>query len=1097
MADFTPQQLEAITTIDKNVAVSAGAGSGKTRVLVERYLYILKQGLADPSLSVTAGEILAITFTRKAAAEMKERVRKSMNALSRSDADGRYFWKQQLKELEKAQITTIHSLCNRILKENPVEAALDPSFQVVEEFEGQSFLEQCIKSYFRTELRKGNEALQLLMKNYGVQSALRQLYTLVPQFTEITACGDLRQAYLDCIAEAAADKEILCSLISELIKRRTELKKSKIAEQLQLAAENLQDILDGIRQEPADYTAYDSYIGCLKKVSALKELIGDIKELQQKLLNVSADKQAVPVAEAWQQVIGGLADHILQKKIMSDFLTFDDLENLALNLLKNNEHICRKYQSKFRYIMVDEFQDTNEKQKQIVYLLCGGDAQQLKNNKLFIVGDPKQSIYRFRGADVSVFAAVRRAIKESGGREITLADNFRTVDVILEACNKVFSRLLGENKESDIYFEALAAHNSGMEKPQFLQIAYDKDTKARAVEAEAMAVAEEILKLHERGTDFKDMAVLLSAMTKCGLFTQVFDKYGLPYQVIDGKGFYEQQEVLDLLNLFAVLHNKKRSIELAGVLRSPYFGLDDETVTELFLAAPDMCLWDKLMSGVYTGGSKEQQKLLLRAAEIMTVLRRKASVLPLNELWADVWNLLHVDAVLALQENGQSRLANAKKLRQLAADFAAAKQGTLAAWLEYTDNIISLNGRETAANIDAEDAVTIMTIHKSKGLEFDTVFLPLLAARTQSDTDEIKFDPQTGLGIKVLMPDGQLAATSVLNNIRERDKELQAAEKHRQLYVAMTRAKSRLIMSGVYDDSRESKSENWFKALQQLLPDNEAAEIRSLRAEDYLDKDAQRFDNGKTAPVFDENFLQPLEDFDAAGSSDFSASSLQTYLYCQRQYFYRYVAQLPPFEESGTGAAQLPAHVRGLLVHGALEKYTGNAESAWNSAVKNFAEGNFALAKPAEELFYKYLDSELFKVIPARHQRELNFVYNEQGYTVRGIMDCLYENEDGTLTVVDYKTGKPPAADEVKLGYMLQLALYKQAAQRLLGKKVSSAQLHFLQNLSCVELGDSENHLAQAAQLFAEISCKKEEKDFSCQLASCANCPYNYLCPQK
>lgn len=1096
MADFTPQQLEAITTIDKNVAVSAGAGSGKTRVLVERYLHILKQGLLDPSLSVTAGEILAITFTRKAAAEMKERVRKSMHALNKSDADGRYFWKQQLKELEKAQITTIHSLCNRILKENPVEAALDPAFQVVEEFEGQSFLEKCIKGYFRTELRRDNAALQLLMKNYGVQNTLRQLYTLVPKFAEITAYGDLRQSYLDGLEAASADKEILCSKICELIERRTELKKSKMAEQLQLAAENLQDILDGLRQEPPDYTAYDSYIGCLKKVSALKNLIGDIKEVQQGLLYVAADKQAVPVAAAWQQVIGELNDYILQKKISGDFLTFDDLENLALKLLQSNEHICRKYQSKFRYIMVDEFQDTNEKQKQLVYLLCGGDAQRLKNNKLFIVGDPKQSIYRFRGADVSVFAAVRKDIRASGGKEITLADNFRTVDVILEACNEVFSRLLGEDKESDIYFEALAAHHNGMEKPLFLQLAYDKDTKAYAGEAEAMAVAEEILSLHESGTAFGEMAVLLSAMTRCALFTQVFDKYGVPYQVIDGKGFYEQQEVLDALNLFAVLHNKKRSIELAGVLRSPYFGLDDETVTELFLSAKEQCLWDKLMSGTYVSSKKQQQERLLRAAEVLTTLRRKASVLPLTELWAEIWDILHLEAVLALQENGQNRLANVKKLRQLAVDFAAARQGTLAAWLEYTDNIISMNGRETAANIDAEDAVTIMTIHKSKGLEFDTVFLPQLSARTQSDTDEIKFDLQSGLGIKVLMPDGQLAVTSVLTDIRERDKELQAAEKHRQLYVAMTRAKRRLILAGAYDDSRESKSENWFKALQMLLPET-AAEIRKLRVEDYLEKEIVRYADGRAEPAFSETFLQPLPDFAQTGISDFSASSLQTYLYCQRQYFYRYVAQLPPLEESGTGAAQLPPHIRGLVVHAALEKYNGNAEAAWKKAVQDHADGNFALAQPAEKLFYQYLDSALFQTIPARHQRELNFVYNEQGYTVRGIMDCLYENEDGTLTVVDYKTGQPPAADEIKLGYMLQLSLYKQAAERLLRKKVSSAQLHFLQNLSSVELTGSEDYLAQAVQLFAEISGKRSEQDFSCQLASCTNCPYNYLCPQK
>ena len=149
MADFTPQQLQAITTVDTNVAVSAGAGSGKTRVLVERFLYILRRSL-EQGQNLAASEILAITFTRKAAAEMKERVRRSMDVLAHTDTANSSFWRQQLKELERAQITTIHSLCNRILKENPVEAALDPSFQVADEFEGERFVEDCLKKYFLT-----------------------------------------------------------------------------------------------------------------------------------------------------------------------------------------------------------------------------------------------------------------------------------------------------------------------------------------------------------------------------------------------------------------------------------------------------------------------------------------------------------------------------------------------------------------------------------------------------------------------------------------------------------------------------------------------------------------------------------------------------------------------------------------------------------------------------------------------------------------------------------------------------------------------------------------------------------------------------------
>lgn len=1097
MADFTKEQLDAITAIDRNVAVSAGAGSGKTRVLVERYLYILKQE-QNKQVPVNAGEILAITFTRKAAAEMKERVRRSMEQLSRQDDGSRYFWQKQLKELEKAQITTIHSLCSRILKENPVEAGLDPAFKVVEEFEGQSFLEKCLKGYFRSALKKEDVALQLLIKNYGVHKTLRQLYSLLPQLSEIIAAGDLQKPYIDSLQQAESGRGILCSLLDELVARRGEIKKGKKVEQLQLLAENLQEIKDGISNTPADYTMYNRYVSCLRKDSVLKELIASVQEQQQKLLLADADRQALPVADAWQQVIVSAAEYIMQKKIAGDFLTFDDLEDLALQLLRDNEHLCRKYQNKYRYIMVDEFQDTNEKQKQLVYLLCGGDASRLQGEKLFIVGDAKQSIYRFRGADVSVFAGVRRDIVQSGGSEITLADNFRTVDVILEVCNEVFAELLGTDKNNDIYFEALAAHNSGLQKPVFMQLGYDDQSKACAREAEAAAVAQKMLALHARGTAFKNMAVLLSTMTKCELFTSVFDRYHLPYQVIDGRGFYGRQEVLDILNLCAALHNKNCSLELAGVLRSPYFGIDDETLTVLFIADPGLSLWDKLQGGVYNGVKTSQQQLLRRAAVLLADLRRQASLLSLNELWSSIWQKLHIDAVLTLQENGAGKLANVSKLRSLATEFAAAKQGTLASWLEYTQSIIELGGRETAANIDAEDAVTIMTIHKSKGLEFDTVFLPLLDARLQSDTDEIKFDKSIGLGIKVLLPDGTTADSSVLKEIKELDKNLQAAERYRQLYVAMTRAKSRLILSGIYNKEKKSSSVNWFTSLQKLLAERDLVQEELLDVQEISDAQDIAASEPAAGIVFDEGFLEPLPDFAKCGSRVFSASSLQTYLYCQRQYFYKYVARLPQLEEASWGGTGLPAKVRGLIIHKALEKYNGDADVAWQAAVMQEAGGDFALAREAQRMFSDYLGSDLFASIPARHQRELPFTCQSGGYTVQGIIDCLYEDEDGSLTIVDYKTGRPPVDKGAQPGYMLQLALYKQAAQKLLRKKVCCSQLHFLQDLSCVTLEDGqEDHLQQAQELFAEISAKEQEADFACNLASCADCPYNYLCPQK
>ncbi len=1099
MTDFTKAQQEAIVTIDRNVAVSAGAGSGKTRVLVERYIHILRQGTLAENKNIGVSDILAITFTRKAAAEMKERVRSGIEKLCKEDTVNSLFWKEQLQQLEKAQITTIHSLCNRILKENPVEAALDPAFQVAEEFESAAFLEKTIKSYFRQKLHQKDQPLELLIGQYGVHSVLNMLITLAAVFDEIIRFGDLSKPYVQSLQKADANKEILCHCLCTLVSRRGEATAKK-QEQLQPLAENLDAILTAIRKHPADFSVFDGYFKGIRKDGVLKELIGDIKELRETLSLAAADACAVNIAAAWQQVIKDIADYILQKKIANDVLSFDDLENLALSLLKKNSYLCEKYQQKYRYIMVDEFQDTNEKQKQLIYLLCGGAEEQLKNNKLFIVGDPKQSIYRFRGADVSVFAQVKKDILAAGGKEITLADNFRTVDAVLNVCNEVFPQLLGENREQDIYFEPLNAHGTSMEKPLFLQIIYDKETKDTVRDTEALVVAEKIQELHKMGTGYEKMAVLLGAMTKCDVFTHAFDKCGIPYQVVDGKGFYEQQEILDMLNLFAFLHNKTNSIELAGILRSPYFGLDDETITALFIQKGSAeCMWEAMQQCRITV-KPEQQNLLSRAVAVLQQLRQNSAVLSLVDLWQEVWHKLHIEAVLSLQENGTATLANVKKLRQLAVEFSNGKHGTLGSWLEYTQNIISLSGRETNANINTENTVTIMTIHKSKGLEFDTVFLPFLDAKMQSDTAEIKFSKKLGLGFKVTLEGGTTEETNIWENIREEEKTLQAAERYRQLYVAMTRAKNRLIMSGGVNSSlKQSNSETWMQILQNILNQNETVIIEQIDAKLYLQDNFSPSDVAEKSICFDEDFLKPADKYELTGQSAFSATSLQTYLYCQRQYFYHYIAKLPALEPQYDGKEKLPPHIIGQIVHQALEKYAGDADKAFAYAVGNIADGNFYFAEPAEKLFKNYITSELFAAIPALHQREVKFTFGKEQFILTGIIDCIYENSDGSLTIVDFKTGNPDTKKSPKPGYMLQLALYKNAVEKITGKKVKSAELHFLQNLSVISFDEDEKtYLELADKLFREISLKKnDEKDFSCNLAVCTNCPYNYLCSQK
>lgn len=456
MSDFKPneEQMAAILAIDCNVSVSAGAGSGKTKVLVERFLHILEQGFSEYSstgqLKLDAGNILAITFTRKAAGEMKERVRKSIE--KRLEKDDDCFWHKQLESLNRAQISTIHGLCSRILRENPVEACLDPTFSVAEEFDSAEFLEDCLGRYLRRELHQQNALVAKLVAVYGVSGITRLMGDIAPYLNDITAEKELQKPYLDSIGAEPELKEKICQLIRDMILKRKDLagKTSKTGKALELMAEMLEEICHAINQSPTDFSKLDEARSGMQARGGLKDYFEEINTLRTSLENIAVDKAALALLPCWQEFLAGLGNFVREQKQELDILNYDDLENYTVELLQRNAEVRHKYQERYRYIMVDEFQDTNDRQRQLIYLLCGDDAEKLEGQKLFVVGDPKQSIYRFRGADVSVFARVRREIGASGGKNLLLKTNYRTVDKILLAVNSAFRLLMGVDTEKDV-----------------------------------------------------------------------------------------------------------------------------------------------------------------------------------------------------------------------------------------------------------------------------------------------------------------------------------------------------------------------------------------------------------------------------------------------------------------------------------------------------------------------------------------------------------------------------------------------------------------------------------------------------------------------
>lgn len=1121
----TPEQALAINTIKSNVSLLAGAGSGKTYVLMKRFVQILR---AD--LSVNPTNIVAITFTRKAADEIKGRVRQAVSeCVEQAQTDlERLRWQEHLQKVESAPISTIHSLCSRILRDNPVETQLDPEFTILEDFEAQDFFKETLQQYLRKNIKE-NAALRRLVQTYGVNSFVNQVTALGDKLSELVREDNLAEPYLKAKEELPALQQKLFDAVREVIEAREALgAKTKGRQTLTEAAGLLDEMQKQLLAPEPDCSLLDA--SGVVKVSgkALAAELTNLKNLRQELNHVLLNAKGCDLLQDWLAVLQEFYACLSARKQENNVLFNDDLDLLAIEHLQKNEALRQKYQERYKYIMVDEFQDTNERQRQLIYLLCGNKLD--GKNNLFIVGDVKQSIYRFRHADVSVFNKVKEDIAQNAGQNLGMKTNFRSTQSIVESCNTAFCQLMDLPKE-EICLEHYEGANTGGAKVCLLQVPYkskDDDLGAKEdkwqKEAEAIAayLQQELPKVEPQLRPGASKAILLRAMTHCEILRQTLQGYGINCVVVKGKGFYEQQEVLDILNLLAALHNRYASLELAGALRSNYFGLDDATLTQLFWQTEnDKPLWDVLQA-VGSGGLQlnlqpEQQALAMHAAERLRSLRQAAALMALPELFVQLWDELKPEFVLSQQENGPSKLANVKKLRRLAQQYCQTKQASLAEWLQNVKDLRASSSKEPAATVQADDALQIMTIHNSKGLEFDLVILPQLDKSVKGDTASIKYLPgkegeQGLLGIKVPDKEMQLQNSGVYELAKARDSELEEEESRRLLYVAMTRAQKQLLMVGTVAEERLPEAvialpaaKGWWRQLQAVYEvdwdkrESSCPWVRLLCADALSPAVAQQGEQQQLA--LEPLALAPLPAYAACGRTCFTASALQTYLHCQRQYYYQQVLAVPELEQTVAGeqAHELPASVTGSIVHKALELYNGyNAEAVFAIALEEFAPG--AAATQAKSMFDAYIVSDLYKALPKKQKRELEFVQPlQQELAAEGVIDLLAFDEDDKMIIVDYKTGTPPEPDEVKLGYAYQLALYKDAAEKLYpGKRVVRAELHFLQNMSVWQLPVDKSYLQEAVELCEEISGKGEEDDFACSCNdSCAYCHYAYLCPQK
>ncbi|MFZ3207299.1 MAG: UvrD-helicase domain-containing protein, partial [Geobacteraceae bacterium] len=620
------QVKQELFRFESNIVVSAGAGSGKTAALVELYLRLLdgKTALERP---LATEEIVAITFTDKAAVEMKERVRREIRKRLAS-GDGKIGWEGKLHSLSFAPIATFHSFCARLLRENPVEAGIDPAFNLLDEMTASAEMEGSLDELLEAELKTRSPALRLLLGRFpfsgmgrgkGVREHLRDLYHR--QTLGGRGYADMATMNNDWAVEAgrrfAVGVTALPGLVAE-VERTLAGKPLIFHEALKRLPMLYRRGMPGLDNAATPEFLRDLQVCISGNWGKEKPLRDQLTACLEELQMACCQSLSRPLVETLLHLTERLADTYRQRKERRGALDFEALQVKARDLLANNVRVREECRQRFAVVMVDEFQDTNPLQKELVSLLCG------PNQRLFIVGDPKQSIYRFRGADVTVFAKARAEAAATGGKTLYFQESFRSREGIIAFVNSLFSQVMREEEEDglgygpDDHLEPERRDWDGAPCVELMTIPAENGAGGQR-ELEAAAVAARIRRLVDgaegveiydrsstntgshaletaftkRKPRFGDIAILFRRFSNLKLFERELRKADIPYYVVKGRGFYRCQEVLDILNFLRYLEYKGDLTALVGVLRSPLCGVSDETLYLLAQAEDGLGRWEK------------------------------------------------------------------------------------------------------------------------------------------------------------------------------------------------------------------------------------------------------------------------------------------------------------------------------------------------------------------------------------------------------------------------------------------------------------------------------------------------------------------------
>jgi ATP-dependent helicase/nuclease subunit A len=1090
-----PEQRAAIDATGV-VFVSAGAGTGKTRVIVERYV----RAVCERGLPVDS--ILVITYTERAAGELRARIRARLAESGRPEL---------ARELDGAWVSTIHGFCHRLLKMHPFAAGVDPSFRVLDESQGRVLRSEAFQRALAEFCRDGRPDRLRLLATYGA-AGLRRMVTDV--YETLRAAG--RPLELPSGGGAALE-ERLAELRGAAEAALVETEGVPEAEPGRAQVARALELLE--RAAPADVLLD---LSGFAPTGPGKRLFAEFEEARAAVERAALDELAARDRDLLQGLLSDFAREYAQAKARESALDFEDLQLLARDLLQRSDEIREQERWRFRSIMVDEFQDTNRLQCELIDLLAG--------EELFFVGDEFQSIYSFRHADVEVF----RERRAEARKVLPLTRNYRARPEVLSVINHLFSADFGDE------FQPLEAGGRFPEPgfgPPVELLVTDKASYATSGvpwrRAEARHIAGRVRGLVDSGEATPGEIVLLfAAGTDAETYEEELRKEGLPTYRATGRGYFGQQQVVDLLAYLRLLHNRYDDEALVAVLASPFVGVSNDALVLLRRSAGRRPLFCGLERELPEGLGERDQRLFHAFRQRYDRLVGLMPRLSLERLCEEIVCRHDYDLAVLARWDGRRRYANVRKLARLARSYEELRGPDVEGFVRFVREQAALSAPEhdAVAIEEGAGAVRLLTIHAAKGLEFKVVVVADAGRdRAVPSTDEILCLPDGRLGFRVADPaTGKRRPALGYDDVRRAEREAKEAERRRLYYVAMTRAVDRLIVSGAIDRSRSADATTpigW--VLRQLgtdvleQADDGPLEIESGNARILIrvDRYAAEPEGGEEAAPQDGQLalfegsrgiafqeaprlgqLVPVPTPPPHRVRRLSYSALALYERCSYRFYAERLAGLAPADAGAdvAGQAGLAATEIGDAVHRLLEDVDLTAPQAPEpGAVADAVRLRYPRATEEEveriqRLAAAFSESELAARLAAcaGAAAERPFAFEHDGVLLHGRLDVLHR-EDGRALVVDYKTnlleGETP--DEiVERDYRLQRLVYALACFRA-GADEVEVVYQFLEQPD--ELVSTTFSRDEAPELEAELSAAIAE----IQAGEFRPTPSDFACP--